>query len=221
VVTAVNDFVVGCKADGIWDDIYHCCILYGARTKAGALVPLRGPAPTSNGTEGGWTYSRTGGLAGNGTDNYLDTTVLGDTFSQGDIHVAGYAVSGIQIIGNTAAGDGTHYCDTQASKLRSRLHGTIFDKAGLVSSGFIGGALSGTAVTVRSNGTTESLTRSPTAPLAQTLLVFARRNATTFAPESFQSGSTAAYSIGSALDLSLLDSRLTALIAAITISLTP
>lgn len=70
---AVISFVAGCKADGIWDAIKASCILAGARTLDGALVPLVGTAPTKNGTEGGWNYNRKTGLQGNGTDNYINT----------------------------------------------------------------------------------------------------------------------------------------------------
>ena len=47
VVNAITDFVVGCKSDGIWDAIKASCILAGARTLNGALVPLVGTAPTN------------------------------------------------------------------------------------------------------------------------------------------------------------------------------
>lgn len=47
VKTAINSFVVGCKADGIWAAIKAACILAGARTLSGALVPLAGTAPTN------------------------------------------------------------------------------------------------------------------------------------------------------------------------------
>jgi hypothetical protein len=47
VKTAINDFVVGCKADGIWDAIKSSCIMAGARTLSGALVPLKGTGPTN------------------------------------------------------------------------------------------------------------------------------------------------------------------------------
>jgi hypothetical protein len=43
----VNAFVKGCKADGIWSAIKASCILAGADTLAGALVPLVGAAPTN------------------------------------------------------------------------------------------------------------------------------------------------------------------------------
>ena len=45
---AINNFVVGCKQDGIWSAIKASCILAGARTLNGALVPLVGTAPTNN-----------------------------------------------------------------------------------------------------------------------------------------------------------------------------
>ena len=69
VKDAINAFVLGCKADGIWNAIKASCILAGARTLAGALVPLVGAAPSQVGAAGGWNYTRKTGLAGNGTDN--------------------------------------------------------------------------------------------------------------------------------------------------------
>jgi hypothetical protein len=44
---AINSFVKGCKADGIWTAIKASCILAGARTRLGALTPLAGTAPTN------------------------------------------------------------------------------------------------------------------------------------------------------------------------------
>jgi len=69
---AINDFVIGCKNDGIWDAIKACCILAGARTLAGALVPLVGPDPNSFYFVAG-DYNRKTGLKGNGSNQYIDT----------------------------------------------------------------------------------------------------------------------------------------------------
>jgi hypothetical protein len=44
---AVNNFIVGCKADGNWSKITTAGILAGARTLNGFLVPLKGNAPTN------------------------------------------------------------------------------------------------------------------------------------------------------------------------------
>jgi hypothetical protein len=62
VAYAINDFVVGCKDDGIWDAIKASCILAGARTLSGALVPLKGTAPTVSGFVSS-DYNRETGLA--------------------------------------------------------------------------------------------------------------------------------------------------------------
>jgi hypothetical protein len=65
VQSAYNDFVVGCKADGIWDAIKASCILAGARTLSGSLTPLKGAAPTNFNFVSG-DYNRKTGLVGNG-----------------------------------------------------------------------------------------------------------------------------------------------------------
>ena len=67
---AINDFVLGCKADGIWDAIKASCILAGARTLNGALVPLAGTAPTNYNFVAG-DYDRKTGLVGNKVTKYL------------------------------------------------------------------------------------------------------------------------------------------------------
>lgn len=60
---AINGFVKGCKADGIWPAIKASCILAGARTLAGALVPLVGATgPTNNGPFVSADYNRKTGL---------------------------------------------------------------------------------------------------------------------------------------------------------------
>lgn len=46
---AYNDFIVGCKTDGIWSAIKASCILAGARTLDGALTPLAGAPPADYG----------------------------------------------------------------------------------------------------------------------------------------------------------------------------
>ena len=46
VVTSLEAFILGCKIDGIWDAIKSSCILAGARTFAGAIIPLAGVTHT-------------------------------------------------------------------------------------------------------------------------------------------------------------------------------
>jgi len=93
VATAVDDFFKGCKADGIWDAIKASCILCGARTLAGALVPLVGGAPTNVAdgfVEGDYTRGgATPGLKGDGT-SYLDSGRADDADPQDDAHRCAY-----------------------------------------------------------------------------------------------------------------------------------
>jgi hypothetical protein len=70
---AINSFVKGCKADGIWPAIKASCILAGARTLAGALVPLVGTAPTNFNFVAG-DYNRKTGLKGGAGPKYLRAT---------------------------------------------------------------------------------------------------------------------------------------------------
>jgi hypothetical protein len=75
--SAINKFVVGCKADGIWTAIKASCILSGARTLAGALVPLAGTAPTNFNFVSG-DYNRKTGLGdASNTTKYLNSNRTG------------------------------------------------------------------------------------------------------------------------------------------------
>jgi hypothetical protein len=86
VKTAINAFVVGCKADGIWTAIKASCILSGARTFSGALVPLAGTAPTNFNFVSG-DYDRKTGLLGNGTTKSLRTGLLASALSNTSHHL--------------------------------------------------------------------------------------------------------------------------------------
>lgn len=92
VKDAINAFVVGCKSDGIWNAIKASCILAGARTTNGALVPLVGTAPTPNNFDlvGDTDYDRKTGLKGNGTNKYLNSNYSDSTGSQNNRHVSAY-----------------------------------------------------------------------------------------------------------------------------------
>jgi hypothetical protein len=87
VARAIDNFVLGCKADGIWSAIKASCILAGARTRLGALTPLVGTAPTSfNFVDG--DYNRKTGLVGDGSTKYLNSNRLGTADPQNSFHQA-------------------------------------------------------------------------------------------------------------------------------------
>jgi len=89
VKTAINNFIDGCKSDGIWDAIKSCCILAGARTLNGALVPLKGTAPTSFFFTSS-DYSRSTGLLSDGTTKYLNSNRAHNADPQNNFHLSVY-----------------------------------------------------------------------------------------------------------------------------------
>lgn len=85
---AVTNFVIGCKADGIWSAIKFACILMGARTLSGALTPLAGSAPTnSNFVSADYTRGgATPGLRGNATNKQLNSNRANNADGRDDCH---------------------------------------------------------------------------------------------------------------------------------------
>jgi hypothetical protein len=89
VATAFTDFILGCKSDGIWTALKASCILAGARTLSGALVPLVGTAPTNFNFVSA-DYNRETGLKGNGTTKYLNSNRAGNDDPQDNAHLSVY-----------------------------------------------------------------------------------------------------------------------------------
>jgi hypothetical protein len=83
---AINAFITGCKADGTWDAIKACCILAGWNGLTGALVPLKGTAPTNFNFVSG-DYNRQTGLVGNGTTKHLNSNFLASNLSTSSNHM--------------------------------------------------------------------------------------------------------------------------------------
>jgi hypothetical protein len=95
---AINSFVKGCKADGIWPAIKASCILAGARTLAGALVPLVGTGPTNVGPFVSGDYDRKTGLGNpSNTTKYLNSNFLTSSLSATNHALLAYGT----ITGNT------------------------------------------------------------------------------------------------------------------------
>lgn len=111
VVTAYEAFILGCKIDGIWNSIKASCILAGARTLAGAMVPLVGPTPTI-GTLSGVpvfgpsAYNRKTGLGGSTFNNNGGGLITNRNHTedpQNDKHISVYlteATTGVPSSGN-------------------------------------------------------------------------------------------------------------------------
>jgi hypothetical protein len=221
---AIQTFVKGCKADGIWSAIKASCILAGARTLTGALVPLVGTAPTNSNFAAG-DYNRKTGLVGNGSTKRLDSNRAAD-IGQDNNHLAiyGSTVGGGNLIGhrNGAAsglGDTTiMHAEVADFPLRSRISSFATTaqtgtRATTVT-GFIGiSRSSSTGYTSRLSGTDASITSTSAAPAAWSYGVFARNDNGAYS--GFSTSRLAFYSIGESLNLALLDTRVTDLITAI------
>jgi hypothetical protein len=214
---AINNFVIGCKADGIWPAIKASCILAGARTLTGALVPLVGTAPTNFNFVSG-DYNRETGLVGDGSTKYLNSnrnnnadpqnnfhaltrvTSFGSTASASSITIgAGGGITGRTIIARTVA-----TCrSTSASSSFSPSTPTAIAISRSASNEF----------TVRVNAANNVAAINSQAPSANAFYLFARENGSG-SPELFTDCRISFYSIGESLDLALLDARVTDLINA-------
>ena len=223
---AINNFVVGCKQDGIWNAIKASCILSGARTLAGALQPLVGTAPTNNNFVSG-DYVRKTGLVGDGTSKYLTSNRAGNADPQNSFHAAFYRsiignVEG-RFIGSMSADNGVNanvdlYLPTAVGdQFNFRIHtvGSNFLVAGGSSAlGFVGASrFSSTSTTARIANTNSNSAATSATLTANNILVFAR-STPTITVQNYSNARLAFYSIGESLDLALLDARVTALITA-------
>ena len=211
---AIESFVTGCKADNIWSALKATCILAGARTLAGALVPLVGPAPT-NFNFAADDCNRKTGLLGNGSTTYLNSNRNNNSDPQNSNHNAVYvsvAHTGSvgQYIGSGPTGVGTNNLGQNLSveifaRNRSSTAGTIPG----VPLGFLGHSRNQSSeFSLRANGSTTTIIATSGTPINANVDIFRRGTG------SYANARLAFYSIGESLDLALLDARVTALINA-------
>jgi len=217
---AINNFVIGCKQDGIWSAIKASCVLAGARTLAGALVPLVGTAPNKFGTEGGWNYSRETGLQGNGTNNYIDSGRPDDADGQNNKHYSVYVPNGLTVNKTMLGGLATSpnrftqlLRDSGGINFALNAANGVGNRQPAAATGLIGASRSGsTQITSRLGGSNSVDSLTSTAASNQNIFLCARNLDGT--ASVFESKALAFYSIGESLDLALLDTRVTTLINA-------
>ncbi len=205
VVTSVDRFVRLAKEFAIWDKIGACCLLAGARTLNGCLVPLKGTAPSNIGFTGS-DYNRKTGLLGNGS-KYLNSNQKANATPQDDNHVCAWksdATSesnpywvGAVLSGLTTAvivGQNGFYNNSSSFALSSSsvagLHGTARSS-------------SGSFFYKRPNSTTASTSNASSGTVNLDHFIFAYNLAGT--ATAIASSRLAFYSIGNFVDLSILD----------------
>jgi len=226
VQQAVNQFVIGCKADGIWTAIKASCILAGARTRTGALVPLVGAAPTTfNFVDA--NYDRKTGLVGDGTSKYLNSNRAENQETGSNAHVSVFVTTPESRTGVSSDHLGVFNSDFRGTAIAQRSDNNTYS---YVQSDF---SIS-TPVRASTNslyGAKRSQAGNPIvlriaknnysqnvqagifiSPSSLNYFVFAANNNNTAG--SFANSRLAFYSIGESLDLALLDTRVSALITA-------
>jgi len=214
VAKAIDTFVLGCKTDGTWTALAHCCLLAGPRTIAGCCVALKGTAPTSNAFLAA-DYNRETGLKGDtGNTKFLNTNVNNNTFTQNSFHMSIWvsepATTGSYYhmgVGGGGAGSSEIAMFGGVSQFRNQnlsLYGTTpsYQTSGLWAST----RNNSTNFDTRTGANTDtSGTRTSAAPAAGSIHVFRTSTfGTLFSPYRL-----AWYSMGTAVDLGLLRTRLT------------
>ena len=223
VRVAINNFVLGCKTDGIWTAIKASCILAGARTLPGALVPLTGTAPTNFNFVSG-DYNRKTGLVGNGSTKYLNSNRNSNADPQNSQHIVVYASTATTAAFGffpTYIGAGRNangICGIGRIENNGQLFGrnrsSDFNLLGGGSdTGLIGANRSSSLNFVfRRSKSNTTYTRTSQTPFNGNFFIYAVNDGGNPFADSWVNGRLAFYSIGESLDLALLDARVTTLI---------
>jgi hypothetical protein len=213
---AVNAFIVGCKADGIWTAIKAACFLAGPDDLTGALVPLVGTAPTNNGPFDSDDYDRTTGLVGNGITKYLDANRAENADPQDDFHLCTFVT-----VASTSP-NGRYICGGASNRVfrgvssdsdpRFRCRSTTVDTlTSAFNVGLVGFSRSSSEnYTARAWGVQSTISRTSSAPTSGSINVFAELGT------SLGNARQSFYSIGESIDLAALDARLATYMASIT-----
>jgi len=201
---AIQNFIVGAKADGIWDAIKSSNILAGARTLNGALVPLKGTAPTNFNFVSG-DYNRKTGLVGNGSTKYLDTNRNNNADPQNSSHnfVQASTIGSGKLIA-TLLGTAVGANGLSTSDIFNRYDNTAFVAFTAVAGGVGHSRNSATEFTYINNKLLVNKAANSANRQDSGLLVFR-------GGLQYSTARLAFYSIGESLDLAQLDTRVTKL----------
>jgi hypothetical protein len=209
---AIHSFVKGCKADGIWPAIKASCILAGARTLAGALVPLVGTAPANNSFVDA-DYNRETGLKGDGSTKYLNSNRNNDEDPPNNSHTSIFVSEQNPALTQFFVGVDPEIAIV-SQNVNMKRHGARVT-IGSPATGFIGSSRNNPSqFTSRLNGATGTHSVATSSISGAPIYLFAGG--------PFLINSTARlsfYSIGESLDLALLDARVTDLINAIGVAI--
>jgi hypothetical protein len=221
IKTAYNDFIVGCKSDGIWTALKASCILAGARTLSGALVPLVGSAPTNNNFVNA-DYNRKTGLIGDGTTKFLNSNRLNNTDPQNSKHLSVYASQVSPTVQRNVIGAGVSSNNGSVIQLlsstsyRNRVNSAIITQSVTASSttGLVGVSRSNASNFIFRQGN-NNFTSTATSAAGVNLSTFVFASSLAGGPNGLSANRMSFYSLGESIDLAKLDTRVSSLITAI------
>ena len=218
VQDAYNTFFVGCKADGNLSALKASCILAGARTRAGSLVPLLSsmPTPTSFGFADA-DYNRETGLKGDGSTKYLDSNRNTNDDPQDNYHNAVYVSADIASTTQAYIGGAEPFNEAGGTSIGGAATGFVFARNRTsnattfnfnLQAGLLGSSRSSSSsYTIQYSGTSGVANEASTTPNNRDVIVFGRH------PTSLTSSRLSFYSIGEAVNLSLLRARVATLMS--------
>jgi len=217
VITAVESFITGCKSDGIWTALKASCILAGARTLDGALVPLVGASPTNSNFVSG-DYDRETGLLGNGTTKYLNTNRANNADPQNSKHLSVYAsqvslTAQRNAIGaGVASNNGSVIQLLSSTSYRNRVNSAIITQSVAASStaGLVGVSRSNSSNFIFRQAN-NNFTSTATSSAGINLNTFVYASSISSGPSGHSANRMSFYSIGESIDLAALDTRVSTL----------
>ena len=216
---AYNNFIKGCKSDGIWNAIKASCILAGARTLSGALVPLVGSAPTNNNFVTG-DYNRKTGLKGDGLTKYININRNNNLDPNTNRHFSIWATDMTTTInrvifgGGWSSNGGNELRNGATTSFNTRISSSA-SVATSVASSFTTGLKgcfrnNSSNYTFRNNLSNTLITNTVSNVASGQTAVFAGINSLGTVSTPWP-GRLSFYSIGESLDLALLDARVSTL----------
>jgi hypothetical protein len=211
VKKAINNFIVGCKSDGIWTAIKASCLLAGPKTLNGILVPLVGTAPTNINFISS-DYNRKTGLKGDGSTKYLDSNRSNSADPQNSKHVSAYLTESptrdatrSMIAVDTAPSN--LFLGTTITSVFFRINFEFTTPTSFVDSNLILGLFGGSRnlssnVNTRYNQNNGTLANTSINPSSTNIYIFSRQTLT-----NYSNARITFYSIGENIDLEKLENR--------------
>ena len=225
VAAAFTDFIVGCKSDGIWSSLKSSCILAGARTLDGALVPLVGAAPTNNNFVSA-DYNRETGLKGDGSTKFLNSNRANNADPQNSKHLAVFSTEIVTTAQRNLIGAGVISNNGSIIQLytttsyRNRLNSanvvttvTAANDTGLTAIN----RNSSSSFTFRHENTNFTVTATSAAGVNLNTFVFA--GSISSGASGYNANRISFYSLGENIDLAALDTRVSTLMTQISATL--